>query len=101
MSIRKGKNYRYGIHVPDRKYLTMDCPIENMPSPNKVYLNMSQHIGAPANPVVAVGDYVKKGQMVGEANGAVSANVFSSVSGTVVAVEDIVNGSGNVCDRVS
>ncbi|MBQ9514422.1 MAG: electron transport complex subunit RsxC [Clostridia bacterium] len=94
MSIRKGKNYRYGIHVPDRKYLTMDCPIENMPSPNKVYLNMSQHIGAPANPVVAVGDYVKKGQMVGEANGAVSANVFSSVSGTVVAVEDIVNGLG-------
>ena len=94
MSIIKGKNYRYGIHVPDMKYLAMDCPIENMPSPKKVYLNMSQHIGAPANPVVAVGDYVKKGQMVGEANGLISANVFSSVSGNVVAIEDIVNGLG-------
>ena len=52
------------------KYLTKDLPIEKMPEPAKVYISMSQHIGAPALPVVAVGDKVKKGQLVGEASGA-------------------------------
>ena len=94
MSIRQGKRYAYGIHVPDKKYLCADSPIEKMPAPQKVYISLSQHIGAPALPVVAVGDKVKKGQLIGEASGAISANVFSSVSGTVVAIEDMVNGLG-------
>ena len=94
MSIRKGIRYAYGIHVPDKKELCADIPIEVMPAPAKVYISLSQHIGAPATPAVAVGDYVKKGQLIGNATGAVSANVYSSVSGTVVAVEDIVNGLG-------
>lgn len=94
MSIRKGKNYPYGIHVKDMKYLTENSAIENMPSPDKVYISMSQHIGAPAIPVVAVGDKVKKGQLIGEASGMISANVFSSVSGTVKDITDIVNGMG-------
>lgn len=94
MSIRKGKNYPYGIHVKDMKELCSNSPIEVMPSPDTVYLCMSQHIGAPANPVVAVGDKVKKGQLVGEASGPVSANVYSSICGEVVAIEDIVNGLG-------
>ncbi len=94
MSIRKGKNYPYGIHVPDRKSLSCDCPIEVMPSPEKLYISLSQHIGAPALPVVNIGDEVKKGQLIGEASGAISANVYSSVSGKVVAIEDILNGLG-------
>lgn len=94
MSIRKGKNYPYGIHVKDMKELCSNSPIEVMPSPDTVYLCMSQHIGAPANPVVAIGDKVKKGQLVGEASGPVSANVYSSICGEVVAIEDIVNGLG-------
>ncbi len=94
MSIRKGKNYLYGIHVPDKKYLSMDKPIEKMPAPSKVFISLSQHIGAPAIPCVNVGDYVKKGQLIGEASGAISANVFSSVCGKVIAIEDIVNGLG-------
>ena len=94
MSLRKGKNYRYGIHVPDMKELCSNSPIENLQAPDKVFLSMSQHIGAPANVVVAVGDVVKKGQLVGEAAGPVSANVHASVSGTVIAVEDIVNAQG-------
>ena len=65
MSIRKGKNYQYGIHVPDKKGLTAEVPIEKMPSPAKVYLSMSQHIGAPAIPVVNVGDKVNKRQLIG------------------------------------
>ena len=94
MSVRKGKNYPYGIHVYDRKELSKDKPIETMPKPQTVYICLSQHIGAPAIPVVSVGDKVKKGQMVGEASGAISANVFSSVSGEVTAIDDIVNGLG-------
>ncbi|MDY6366973.1 MAG: electron transport complex subunit RsxC [Clostridia bacterium] len=94
MSLRKGKRYAYGIHVPDKKYLSADCPIEVMPAPAKVYISLSQHIGAPAIPVVSVGDYVRKGQLIGEASGAISANVHSSVSGTVIAIDDIVNGLG-------
>lgn len=94
MSIRKGKNYRYGIHVGDRKSLTKDLPIETMPDSEKIYISMSQHIGAPAIPVVSVGDKVKKGQLIGKENGVVSANVYSSISGTVTEIRDIVNGLG-------
>lgn len=94
MSIRKGKNYPYGIHVKDMKHLCDFKPIEVMPAPETVYISLSQHIGAPAIPVVNVGDKVKKGQLIGEASGAISANVYSSVSGEVTAIEDITNGLG-------
>ena len=94
MSTRNGLNYAYGIHVPDRKCLTCDLPIEVAQAPQKVYVCMSQHIGAPAIPTVAVGDVVKKGDMVGQASGVISANVFASVCGTVVGIEEIVNALG-------
>ena len=54
---------------------------------------MSQHLGAPANPIVQVGDIVKVGQKIGEAAGFISAPVHSSVSGTVVAVEPRMHGT--------
>ena len=94
MSIRNGRRYPYGIHVKDMKSLCSEKAIVEMDAPDKVYISMSQHIGAPAIPVVNVGDLVKKGQLIGEASGAISANVFSSVSGQVVGIEDIVNGLG-------
>ena len=92
--IRKGKNYPYGIHVKDMKELCADKPIEKMPAPPKVYISMLQHIGAPAIPIVKVGDKVNKRQLIGEASGVISANVFSSACGTVTAIEDIVTSSG-------
>lgn len=94
MSIIKGKNYRYGVHVPDGKALSKDCPIETMPAPETVYISVSQHIGAPAVPVVSIGDKVKRGTLIAKENGAVSANVYSSVSGEVTDIRDIVNGLG-------
>ena len=94
MSILKGKNYRYGIHLPSRKELTKNKPIEVMPAPECVYINLSQHIGAPAIACVEVGSYVKKGTLIGKESGMISANVFSSVSGTVEEILDIVNGMG-------
>ncbi len=94
MSIRKGKRYPYGIHVKDMKDLCAESPIEKMPAPKKVYISMMQHIGAPAIPIVNVGDKVIKRQLIGKASSAVSANVFSSICGTVIGIEDMVTASG-------
>lgn len=92
--IVKGKNYPYGIHVKDRKELCREKPIETMPAPAVVKICVSQHIGAPAIPVVQPGDSVVKGQLVAEASGAISANVFSGVCGRVKAIEEIANPMG-------
>ena len=72
--------------------LSKQSPTEELPAPKRVYISVSQHIGAPALPVVNVGDRVKKGTLIAEASGAISANVYSSVSGTVADICDIVNG---------
>ena len=76
------------------KHLSKDKPIETMPAPERVYLSLSQHIGKPATPVVAVGDSVEKGQMIAEASGFISAPVFSSVSGVVEDIKPIVTHAG-------
>ena len=93
MSLIKAKRYPYGSRILGTK-LSRNFPIEDFPAPKTVYISVSQHIGAPAIPVVNVGDAVKKGQLIAEASGAISANVFSSVSGTVADIRDIVNGLG-------
>lgn len=92
MKIKSGKFFPYGVKVKGKKDLTNNCSIELMPAPEKVYISLSQHIGAPATPVVSVGDKVKLGQIIGEASGFISANVYSSVSGEVVAIDTITNG---------
>ena len=74
-----------GVHPHDNK-ISRDCPIRPLPLPPTVYLAMSQHIGAPAKPVVAVGDKVKVGQVIAEPGGFVSAFIHSSVSGTVKSI---------------
>ncbi len=94
MKIRKGKFFPYGIHVKGMKSLCDFKPIENFIHPDSVSLSLSQHIGAPATPEVSVGDKVKKGQLIGKANGPVSANVYASICGEVVEIADIVNGLG-------
>jgi len=77
-----------GIHPNDGKNISKSKPIaEFLPSGELVY-PMSQHIGAPAKPVVKKGDSVLVGQMIAEAGGFVSAPIYSSVSGTVKAVEE-------------
>ncbi|MBR2020940.1 MAG: electron transporter RnfC, partial [Clostridia bacterium] len=58
------KTFKGGLHVPDNKN-THACPIEKLPAPARVYIPMQQHIGAPAQPLVQKGDYVKKGQLIG------------------------------------
>ena len=79
--------YYGGVHPSERKEFSEHIALERFPDPKTVVISMSQHLGAPANPIVQVGDTVKVGQKIGEAAGFISAPVHSSVSGTVIAVE--------------
>lgn len=76
-----------GVHPKENK-LSKGQKITQAPIPEFVSIPMSQHLGAPANPVVAVGDKVKVGTKIGESVGFVSANIFSSVSGTVEKIDN-------------
>ena len=79
--------YYGGVHPSEHKEFSEHLALQRFPDPKTVVIQMSQHLGAPANPIVQVGDYVKVGQKIGEAAGFISAPVHSSVSGTVVAIE--------------
>ncbi|MDR0491770.1 MAG: RnfABCDGE type electron transport complex subunit C, partial [Oscillospiraceae bacterium] len=76
-----------GVRAPHLKNTAGHVP-ETLPAPSEVRIPMSMNIGAPAKPVVSVGDSVKVGQLIGEAGGFVSAPVHSSVSGKVKSVND-------------
>lgn len=82
-----------GIHPDDNK-LSAGSSIQELAIPAEVKVPLAQHIGAPAQPVVAVGDEVKIGQLIAKAGGFVSANVHSPVSGKVKKIEDFVDGNG-------
>lgn len=82
-----------GIHPKENK-LSKGKKIEIAPLPQVVTIPMAQHIGKPANPIVAVGDTVKVGTKIGESSGFVSANIFSSVSGTVEKIDFFPNIAG-------
>ena len=75
-------------------------PIEVLAAPPRVIIPLSQHIGAPAKALVKKGDEVFVGTKIGEAGGFVSANIHSSVSGTVAAVEPFRLSNGRMCDSV-
>ena len=82
-----------GIH-PEENKLTNDAVTVAAPLPKQAVFPLSQHIGAPAKPVVKKGDKVKVGTMLAEAGGFVSAPVFSSVSGTVLKIDTAVDATG-------
>ena len=83
-----------GVHPDDAK-LSRGCAIEVLPLPQTVYISMAQHLGAPAKPIVAVGDTVKAGQVIAEPGGFISAFVHSSVSGTVKSIAPRKDLAGN------
>jgi electron transport complex protein RnfC len=82
-----------GIHPPEYK-LTQNVPIKPLPVPKSVIIPLSQHIGAASAPVVAKGDHVKTGQVIAAANGFVSSNIHSSVSGVVSKIDTVIDASG-------
>ena len=79
--------YLHGVHTPHRKK-TRHKPVLRMDIPKTVTIPMSMHIGAPAVPIVKVGDEVKVGQKIAEAGGFVSVPVYSSVSGKVTKMKE-------------
>ncbi len=83
----KLKTFSGGVHPHGCKHFSKDSPIRELPLPEKVIIQMSQHIGAPSNPVVKVGDEVKAGQIIAEADGFVSIPQHSSISGKVAKID--------------
>ena len=79
--------YYGGVHPSENKDFSEHIPLVRFPEPETVVIPLSQHAGAPSNPCVDVGDYVKVGQKIGASAGFISANIHSSVSGTVEAIE--------------
>ena len=82
-----------GVHPEEGKY-SANSAIETLPLPKQVSIPISQHIGAPSKAIVAKGDKVKVGDKIAESAGFVSANIHSSVSGTVVKVDNVLDSSG-------
>lgn len=84
-----------GVHLYEGKELSMEHPITVLQPKGEMVFPLSQHIGAPAKPLVTVGGEVLVGQMIAEAGGFISANVISSVSGKVKKIEPrrVANGS--------
>ena len=91
------EGYYGGIHPSERKEYSEHIDLVRFPEPKTVVIPLSMHAGAPANPIVEVGDTVKVGQKIGEAAGFISAPVHSSVSGTVVAIENRPHATRGVC----
>ncbi len=89
METKKGKFFPFGIKVKGKKSLSKDTPILTMAEQEILKINLCQHIGAPATPVVAVGDKVKKGSLIASESGFISANVYSGISGEVISIENL------------
>ena len=83
--------YYGGVHPSEKKELCENEPLLRFPESDVMVIPLSQHSGAPAKPVVQVGDYVKVGQVIGEPAAFISAYIHSSVSGTVLAIEERVH----------
>ena len=82
-----------GVHPPENKFSKRQ-PIETIPLPETVSIPLSQHLGVPAVPVVKKGDVVKTGQLIAKGEAFISANIHSSVSGSVVKIDDVIDASG-------
>ena len=92
-------SYLVGIHTPHRKG-TKDSPVVRMDIPSTVTIPVSMHIGKPAIPTVKVGDLVKVGTKIGEADGYISSNIYSSVSGKVTKIADHLMYSGDTTSAI-
>ena len=87
-TFRKG-----GVH-PEENKITAEIATKVAELPKQAIFPLSQHIGAPAKPVVAKGDKVKVGTLIAEAGGFVSAPIYSSVSGTVFKIDSVIDATG-------
>lgn len=94
------RTFRGGTHIPDNKTMSQYVAIEQMPIVADYFVALSQHVGAPAQPVVSVGDEVCQGQLLAKTAGFISANVHSPVCGEVVEIVKRKNARGAECDYI-
>ena len=94
MKAINGKPFFSGIHVKGKKALSCGCKTEVMPAPAEVYISTAQSLGRPALVCVEKGQKVKEGELIAKADGAISSNVFSSVSGEVVDIKELATADG-------
>ena len=101
-SIRESRfaGYYGGIHPVEGKEASEHKALVRFPDPKVAVFPLSMHLGAPANAIVSVGDYVKVGQKIAEASGFISAPVHSSISGTVIAIEDRIHANRGMCPSI-
>ena len=95
-----GHTFKGGIHPYDGKELSKDKAISSILPKGDLVYPLSQHIGAPAVPIVEKGEHVLVGQKIAEAGGFVSAPIHASVSGTVKGVEKHLTVTGNLADCI-
>ncbi|HVX41137.1 MAG TPA: electron transport complex subunit RsxC [Gemmatimonadaceae bacterium] len=81
-----GSGFRHGVHPPESKDLTARLPIRRMPYPRQVVIPLRQHAGKPSRLVVKVGDRVHRGDVIGQADGFVSAPVHASATGRIAEI---------------
>jgi electron transport complex protein RnfC len=94
------RTFRGGVHPDDHKRATEALPIERMPFVDEYVLPLSQHIGAPAKAAVAVGQDVRRGQLIAEPGGFVSTALHAPVTGTVTAVDLRLHPNGKMMPSV-
>ena len=82
-----------GVHPPENKF-SASAAIETLPIPKRVFIPISQHLGAPATLVVNRGDVVKTGQLIAKSSGFISANIHASVSGKIFKIDNVMDQSG-------
>lgn len=92
--------FKGGAHPYDGKELSENTAIEELKPGKELVFPVAQHIGAPAAPIVKVGDHVLAGQKIAEKSGFISANIHSSVSGTVKKIEPRLLATGMVSDAI-
>ena len=85
---------RGGIHPPQEKDLTADCPIHDAPLPAIAVVPFAQHIGTPSKPLVLPDDHVEEGQLIAESDGFISSSVHSPIPGTVKEIRNLYLPSG-------
>ena len=99
-TVKSNFKFKGGIHPDYNKELARDKAIAQMPCPAELVISMSQHLGAPAKCLVKAGDYVVKGQLIGEKNGFISVPVYASANGLVKAVEPRLGAAGGLAPAV-
>lgn len=88
-----------GVHPAENKF-TADKPIEKLAVPKQVSIPISQHIGAPAKPVVEQRQKVKVGQIIASSAGFVSANIHATITGTVAKIDKVMDSTGYKRDAI-